>query len=178
MIVCSNCGQQFENTNGYCPYCGTAVNLQNQQINQQQAQGYDPNAQQQAQGFDPNAYNNGYNNTNPNGYAPNGYDPNGYNPYGYQFNPQQPSGKLNVAQFVWSIINILMCCMPLGVASLIMTIVAQGAATLDEENKKLKTAKTLNLISTIGGGIIVIAYFVIIFAIAMTEGMSGGEVTF
>ena len=107
---------------------------------------------------------------NNNGYDPNAYNPNGYNPYGFQNQPAPASGNLNVGQLVWSILNIIFCCLPLGIFSLVMVIIAKGAATLEEENSKLKTAKTLNLIGTIVGGIITILYivlYVVIFISAM-----------
>ena len=72
------------------------------------------------------------------------------------------SGKLNVGSLIWSIINVLMCCMPLGIASLVMTILAQNASDAEDEAKKLKTAKTFNLIATIGGAVIIIVYIIIV----------------
>ena len=83
--------------------------------------------------------------------------------------PARASGVLNVKALVWSIINLLACCMPLGVASLILTILAKDAPTVEEEAKKLKTAKTLNLVGTIGAVVFYFAYVVLIVLITMME---------
>ena len=53
MALCPQCGKQFDDANAFCPYCGAAVNAQNQQ-SAQQNNSFDPNAAQ-PQGFDPNA---------------------------------------------------------------------------------------------------------------------------
>ena len=86
------------------------------------------------------------------------------NVFGVETSDQAPTEKagsrqLNVGQLIWSIINVLACCTPLGIASLILTILAQSAATAADEESKLKTAKTLNLIGTIVGAIGVIVSF-------------------
>lgn len=85
------------------------------------------------------------------------------------------SGNLNVGMLVWSIINLLMCCMPLGIASLIMTIMAQNAASAQEEASKLKTAKICNLIGTIATGVLIIAYIILI-AVGVAVGISEGSI--
>ncbi len=80
--------------------------------------------------------------------------------------PKKASGNLNIAQLVWSIINLIACCGPLGIAGLILTIIAKDAPSAEDEAKKLKVAKTCNLIGTIGGiiiGILYIAYIALIF---------------
>ena len=83
--------------------------------------------------------------------------------------PAKASGNLNVAQLVWSIINLILCCMPLGIAGLILTIFAKDAPSAEEEAKKLKTAKTCNLIGSIGGGLWVIISFVISVLAGLAE---------
>ena len=85
--------------------------------------------------------------------------------------PPKASGVLNVAQLVWSIINIIMCCMPLGVVALIFTITAKDAPSTEEEAKKLKTAKTCNLIATIGGVVINVLLFVFSFILGLMGAM-------
>ena len=72
--------------------------------------------------------------------------------------------KLNVGQLVWSIINLAVCCTPLGIASLILTILAKDAEP-EKSRSHLKIAKILNLIGTIGGALIYIAY--IVFTVIM-----------
>lgn len=85
---------------------------------------------------------------------------------------KKASGNLNIGMLVWSIIDLLMCCMPLGIVSLIMTIMAQNAATAEDEAGKLKTAKICNLIGTIGMGIFLILYIVLVVVIGIGVGMS------
>ena len=82
------------------------------------------------------------------------------------------SGQLNVTQLVWSIINLLACCTPLGIAGLILTILAKDAPSAEDEASKLKTAKTCNLIGTIGAGVLILLY-VILIALGVTAGMMG-----
>jgi uncharacterized membrane protein YvbJ len=82
--------------------------------------------------------------------------------------PAKASGNLNVAQLVWSIINLVVCCMPLGIAGLVMTIFAKDASTAEEEAKKLKTAKTCNLIGTIGSAVFYVLYFAFILILALS----------
>ena len=73
-------------------------------------------------------------------------------------NVENKARSLNVGMLVWSIINILMCCMPLGVVALIFTILAKDAATDEVEQKNIKIAKTCNLIGNIAVGVLVIIY--------------------
>ncbi len=80
--------------------------------------------------------------------------------------PELPSGKLNVGMVVWSILNTIMCCTPMGIAALIFAAKARDAATAEEEKKKLKTAKVLNLIPTILY-IILIAFYIVFIILAL-----------
>ena len=86
--------------------------------------------------------------------------------------PAKASGVLNTAQLVWSIINLVVCCMPLGIAGLIMTIFAKDAPTAEEEAKKLKTAKTCNLIGTIGSAVFYILYIAFMAVLAFAGASS------
>ena len=83
--------------------------------------------------------------------------------------PKKASGKLNIAQLVWSIINLVACCGPLGIAGLILTIIAKDAPSAEDEAKKIKVAKTCNLIGTIGGVIISVLYMVIVVLGVLSE---------
>lgn len=73
---------------------------------------------------------------------------------------------------VWSIITIFFCTI-LGVIALIMTVTAKNELTGEGEQKKLKTAKTLNLIGTIGGGLCVIIYVIALIFIIAAGGAAG-----
>jgi hypothetical protein len=73
----------------------------------------------------------------------------------------QPKPK-TTGQIVFAIINILCCYGSLfGIIALILAIMAGSAATYDEGVKKLKTAKTLNII-----GIIIAVLGIIISLVA------------
>ncbi len=76
--------------------------------------------------------------------------------------------ELNITQLVWSIISLVCLCFPLGIASLIFTLMAQDAKTDEEEEKCLKHAKTCNIIATILAAVLVafcigIAFLPLIF---------------
>ena len=75
---------------------------------------------------------------------------------------QNKPRTLNVGMLVWSIINCLMCCMPLGVVSLIFTILAKDATDDEEEKKKLKVAKSCNIVNNVVIGLIAIVYVIIV----------------
>ena len=79
------------------------------------------------------------------------------------------SGNLNVGMLVWSIINMVICCAPLAIPALIMTILAKTASSAAEEVKKIKTAKTLNIISTIVGFIGYTAYICFFVVMVLVE---------
>lgn len=81
--------------------------------------------------------------------------------------PPKASGILNVGQLIWSILNLIFCCMPLAIVSLIMTVTAKDAPSAEEETKKLKTAKTCNLIATIGSAVFFVIYFAFVVIMAL-----------
>ena len=88
--------------------------------------------------------------------------------------PARASGILDTKMLIWSIINLVACCTPLGIASLILTILAKDAASAEKEAKTLKTAKTCNWIGTIGGIVYVVACFAIGLIIGFSEVFSQG----
>ncbi len=73
---------------------------------------------------------------------------------------------------IWSIVNLVCFCLPLGVAGLIFALQAKSAQTQADADKAIKTAKTLNLVGTIGGIIVVILYFVLVVAAAGASSIS------
>ena len=82
--------------------------------------------------------------------------------------PAKASGNLNMGMLIWAIINLVTCCMPLGIAGLLFTIFAKDAPTAEAEAKKLKTAKTCNLIGTIGG----VIYIAVCLVIGILAGLA------
>jgi len=141
-MKCNKCYGEYDEGAKFCPHCGERLT----------------DAQ--------SAPETGYAYTQPAEPTPQ-YEPPKYAaPPGYQTAQpafSAPSGEMNNGLLVWSIINTAVCCQLLGIIALVMTILAKGASTAEEERSKLKTAKTLNLIGTIGGVLIVI--FSIVFGI-------------
>lgn len=82
--------------------------------------------------------------------------------------PAKASGVLNMPMLIWAIINLIYC-MPLGIAGLVLTIMAKDAPSETEEAKKLKTAKTCNIIGSIGGVIYILICFVLGVIIGLAE---------
>ena len=78
--------------------------------------------------------------------------------------PARASGILDTKMLIWSIINLVACCTPLGIASLILTILAKDAASAEKEAKTLKTAKTCNWIGIISSAVF---YFVYVGLLAL-----------
>ncbi len=157
MAFCPQCGANVPDGTPVCPQCG--IQLTAQQPQYQQPQQPVPPVQPAPQGM-------------PYQQSPQG---------GYQMPPQAPygapmgtppSGQTNTGMLVWSIITIFFCTI-LGVIALIMTVTAKNELTGEGEQKKLKTAKTLNLIGTIGGGLCVIIYVIALIFIIAAGGAAG-----
>lgn len=120
MAFCKHCGNKLNDDDRFCPNCGaTAANERN------------------------GSFGNNYGNVNSGQNTPYGADPLNYS------TPDAPSGRINTGLFVWSIINILFCCMPLGIWALVMTVIARDANSAEEERKKLRTARIVNIVSAI-----------------------------
>lgn len=68
--------------------------------------------------------------------------------------------SLNVGMLVWSIINVALCSMPLGVAALVTTITAKSADDDVTEQKRLRSARICNIIGTVLGAVIFVISFI------------------
>ena len=73
-----------------------------------------------------------------------------------------PRRQLAVGQLVWSIINIVMGFMPLGIAALVMTILAQSADWASQEKRRLRAAMVLNIISSCLLPLVVLLFFALL----------------
>ncbi len=155
MAFCKNCGLELEEGASFCPNCGTnqaPATAQNNTAAQNDTPAQNDAPAQNNTNSDQNS-----GTVNEGAATQPGFDPN-------QFSapiPPKASGVLNIAQLVWAVINLLCCCTPLGIAALILTVMAKDAPTAEEEAKKLKTAKTCNIIGTVGGVVIEIVIFVL-----------------
>jgi endonuclease IV len=166
MRYCNSCGERIVDDAKFCSSCGTKLDDYNQKNTDKpianETQKQDDNTQETATPTTPTV-----------DYQDSNYIP--YNPYYNNLN-QQPqvekaSGSLNVGMLVWSIINTLICCMPLGVISLIFTILANSASSATEEKSKVKTALILNIIGSAAFVIFIILY--IVFIVIMIASESG-----
>lgn len=84
--------------------------------------------------------------------------------------PQMPKKRsMNVGMLIFSIVNLLLCCQPLGIIATLFTALATDAKSDEEEHKKLRTAKILNIIGIIGAVVIWTAY--IVFAVLLELGL-------
>ncbi len=95
-----------------------------------------------------------------------------YQQPGYQ-QPYAPTLKrqLNTGMLVWSIINLFLCTI-MGIIGLVYTVTAQDAVSDEEEQQKLKTAKTLNLIGSIVAAVSIVISIVV--AVVLPALMFGG----
>ncbi len=86
--------------------------------------------------------------------------------------PPQQSGNQDINTtpiLVWSIINLLFCCMPLGIWSLILSVTLNKKPTRQEAEKNYKTAKIICLVGTICGAIFQIVYIILMVVGAMAN---------
>ncbi len=154
MKNCPNCHQQIGDNEMYCPNCGARVDAQSQQNTQQYAQNPQPGYDQQQ-------------------YAQPDYSQQQYNQqYAQQGQPGQPGAPtkyFNTTPYlVWSILNLLFCCMPLGIWSLVLTTTLNNKPTYQEAEKNFKTAKILCIVGTAAGFVIELLY-VILMGIGMAS---------
>ncbi len=65
------------------------------------------------------------------------------------YTPVAPKRGLNVAQLVWSIINLVCGCVPLGIAALILVLTAKDAPDDATAAKRNRSAMICNIIATV-----------------------------
>lgn len=89
----------------------------------------------------------------------------------YTETPAPKERSLNVGMLVFSIINTALCCSVFGIIAIIMTIIAKSADTDEDESRRLRTAKTLNILGVILGFIISVAYIVFVVILGLAAGL-------
>jgi hypothetical protein len=73
-----------------------------------------------------------------------------------------PAPVVNATPYlIWSILNVVFCCMPLGIAGIIYANKAGKAATPEEGQKHLGTARIICIIATVAGFILSLIYIAI-----------------
>ena len=80
---------------------------------------------------------------------------------------------LNVGMLVWSIIGLVVCCSPFSIPALIMTILAINMPVVEAE-KKIKLARTFNIISIVWDVLYVTFCFIVgvIFIAGLAEALA------
>ena len=175
-MFCSQCGKEIPDQSVSCQWCGAQQNVQQEVPNQ--AEGTPPQSNYQApqqpyqapqqpyqapqqpyqaqQPYQPPQQN----------YQQPGYTPPPIYQQPYQ-NPQQP--VINTTPLlVFSIIN-LVCCSPLfGLIALILTATSKNSGSYEEQAKKLRIAKILNIVGIVVSAVMVIVYLILI-AIGMID---------
>ena len=74
---------------------------------------------------------------------------------------------LNIGMLIWSIIGLVVCCSPFSIPALIMTILAINMPVAEAE-KKIKLARTFNIISIVWG----VLYFAFAFIVGFLAGLA------
>lgn len=75
-------------------------------------------------------------------------------------------GGVNMTEtqlMVWSIIDLLCCCLPLGVVGLVFTLTAKNELSPEGRNKKLRLAAILNIVGTVVGLVVYLFWFMVKF---------------
>lgn len=161
MKKCPNCGAENNDVAVYCASCGATLAQPQDAQSSASSQVPNPAAQNQV----PPSYQTqpGQYQTNPN------FQPPSQNYY--QQPPQMPYGQTanTTGYIVWSIINLLFCCMPLGIVGLIMSINAKNCFTKEDFESKIKSARIFNIIATVAGVVAILAY--IIFVVILGEAL-------
>ena len=80
---------------------------------------------------------------------------------------------LDVGMLVWSIIGLVVCCSPFSIPALIMTILAINMPVVEAE-KKIKLARTFNIISIVWGVLYFMLEFIVgfIFILGLAEALA------
>ncbi len=124
--------------------------------------GYNPAGYNQG-GYNQGGYNPG--NYNQGGYNPTGgYNQGGYNPGGYNQGGRPPMPE---SYLVWAILATILCCVPLGIVSIVNAAgvsSAYNAGDYDLAVKKSENAKKWAIISAVCGIVASILYAIILIA--------------
>ena len=132
------------------------------------AGGYNQGGYNPAGGYNQGGYNQG--GYNPAGYNQGGYNPTGgynqggYNPGGYNQGGRPPMPE---SYLVWAILATILCCVPLGIVSIVNAAgvsSAYNAGDYDLAVKKSENAKKWAIISAVCGIVASILYAIILIA--------------
>ena len=133
MATCPQCHANIPDGSANCPQCGAVIGApQAPAAPQPPVNNQVPGGYQQPPMYQQPPVNQPYQ-------QPMYQQPPMYAPYG----PGGASGQTNTGLLVWSIINLVLCCMPLGIAGLVMTLNAKNCMSMEEEQQKQSQMKLL-----------------------------------
>lgn len=135
MMKCPKCGYDVPDGAKFCPQCSNPMSS-------------DP-SQAQPGAIDPQSM---YNYSQPN------YSQPGYNQPPYYNAPQNTQPKNATGMMVWAILNLIFCCLPLGIAGLVLTAGSKNDPP-EVQEKKIKNAMICNIIGTVGGVLVYVLLF-------------------
>ncbi len=75
--------------------------------------------------------------------------------------PVQSTRSLHVGQLIWSILNLIVCCMPFGILSLVFVLKAKEAPNDDIASGHLDKASLFNIIGTAAFMLYIIVFIVL-----------------
>lgn len=149
MKNCPKCGSPLPEGVKFCPTCSYDLGKQPDTV-ENTAQ-TEPSVKAPSDSQQPNS------NTPPQGYnAQPSQQPPVYTPYPAVPNNGNPKNYTGL--LVWSIVNLVCCCLPLGIVGLVFTVTSKNEMTAEAQEKKLKNAFICNLIGTIVGFVVEIIW--------------------
>ena len=126
MATCPKCGMDILSTGAYCVNCGAPLNTQQNQLEGPSSDGPTPYRPPQSDGPD--------------------FRPPEFSTPSHQTVEPYPTGGL----MAWSIITLLLCTIA-GIVAIIQTTGINKCATVEEQKKKISSAKTWCIIGTVVG---------------------------
>ena len=89
---------------------------------------------------------------------------------------EEKKERLHVGMFVWSLINMLICCQPAGIIALIFTLLARYEEKV-KADKYLGIAKICNIIGTVIGALVLVAVIIYVVFVIFMFGILMGSAT-
>lgn len=91
----------------------------------------------------------------------------------YNYGGENPAQSVNsTGMLIWSIVNLLCLCFPLGVAGLVFAILAKSAQNVQDAERNVKISKIVNIIGTVVGIIVLVLYFLLVVVAAGSSAYS------
>lgn len=88
--------------------------------------------------------------------------------------PEKKKYPLNTGMFVWSLINMILCCQPAGILALVFTLLARYEEKL-KADKYIGIAKICNIIGTAIGVLAIVAVIIYVVFVVFLFGIIAGS---